>query len=400
MEFFLYILLAIVILLIMVVIHELGHYIAGKVLKFKINEFSVGFGPKIISKKRKSGEVFSLRLIPLGGYCAFEGETDTDTEIDKKNKKNIEQYADNTAQNDGNFAPKNIAVQNAESIASKNTLFNSEGAETVSRAFVDEKPWKRIIVFVAGGLFNLISAVIFSFICILIIGYAVPKVTQVYFVPQETLPYNQLIDGDEIVAVNGKNITIMNTFEDYTKGLKEGDAINVTIVRNGQQMEMQLKVQVIKIIDDNGIKSDYVGFGFKSDRIYDNGNFIDAVKYCVPFTGKLAWTIIGSFIDLLTGQVPLTSLSGPIGTIGLMAEYSANDWRNILLLLPIIASNLGLFNLLPIPALDGSKVVFTAIEWVRGKPVNRKVENMIHYIGLMALFAFVIIIDVVGMILR
>ena len=105
----------------MVIIHEFGHYIAGKILKFKINEFSVGFGPKLLSRKKKNGEVFSLRLIPLGGFCAFEGESETSDNPDV-------------------------------------------------RSFVDEKPWKRIIVLLAGGVFNLKSAVLFSFLFILIVG--------------------------------------------------------------------------------------------------------------------------------------------------------------------------------------------------------------------------------------
>ncbi len=109
---------------------------------------------------------------------------------------------------------------------------------------------------------------------------------------------------------------------------------------------------------------------------------------------------MGSFFDLITGKVALTALSGPIGTVSMMASVSRMNWRNIFMLLPLIASNLGLFNLLPIPALDGSKVVFTVIEWIRGKPINQKVENYIHTIGLLALMAFVVIVDIVGMVLR
>ena len=84
----------------------------------------------------------------------------------------------------------------------------------------------------------------------------------------------------------------------------------------------------------------------------------------------------------------------------MMASASAADWRNIFVLLPLIAANLGLFNLLPIPALDGSKVIFTVIEWIRGKPINRRVENTIHTVGLLLLFAFVIVVDIIGMVLR
>lgn len=350
---FLYILLAIVILLLMVVIHEFGHYIAGKILKFKINEFSVGFGPKLLSKTKKNGEVISLRLIPLGGFCAFEGETET-----------------------------------------------SENADV--RSFVDEKPWKRIIVLLAGGLFNLLSAVVFSFLFILIVGYATPHVTQVYYTDAEqTLPYCYLQEGDEIIKVNGKKINVMHSFEDYTSGLQLGDEVTVTVIRDETVQDIALTVQSVTVTTDDTTET-YNGFGFQSTREYTktSGNVGQAFLYCVPFTAKMSWTILGSFFQLITGKVAITSLTGPVGTVSMMASVSKMNWRNIFVLLPLIASNLGLFNLLPIPALDGSKVVFTIIEWIRGKPVNRKVENYIHMVGLLVLMAFVVIVDIVGMVLR
>ena len=89
-------------------------------------------------------------------------------------------------------------------------------------------------------------------------------------------------------------------------------------------------------------------------------------------------------------------MTGPVGTVGFMAELGMMDLRNFLVLLPLIAANLAIFNILPIPALDGSKIVFTAIEWIRGKPINRKVENIIHTVGLLLLFGFVIVIDLLG----
>ena len=108
---------------------------------------------------------------------------------------------------------------------------------------------------------------------------------------------------------------------------------------------------------------------------------------------KLSWLILGTFGDLIVGNIPLTDLAGPAGTIALMADLARTNWRNILILLPLIASNLGIFNLLPIPALDGSKVVFTLIEWIRGKPINQKVEGMIHTVGILLIFGLVIVLD-------
>ena len=366
----LYILLAIVILLVMVVIHEFGHYLAGKILKFKINEFSVGFGPKLFSRTKKNGEVFSLRLIPLGGYCAFEDEAGIGDEQPQQPFAELEEE------------------EKTETTAPQEHV----------RTFTEEKPWKRIIVLLAGGVFNLLSAVLFSFLFILIVGHATPTVEKVFVDPQTNAAYCALEKGDEIVRVNGKKINVMHSFEDYVGGAERGDEITVTVVRNGEQRKIVLTVQTIADQED-GTKS-YTGLGVQTGRKYHSGNVGAAFAYCIPFTAKLSWMILGSFFKLICGKISLTSLTGPIGTVGMMASVTKMNWRNIFVLLPLIAGNLGLFNLLPIPALDGSKVVFTLIEWIRGKPIDRKVENMIHTVGLMVLFAFVIVVDIVGMVLR
>lgn len=370
----LYILLAIVILLVMIVIHELGHYIAGKILKFKINEFSVGFGPKILSKTKKNGEVISLRAIPLGGFCAFAGETDTD---DEKPAEPFPETAEAPAAAQPDAAP----------------------ADAPERTFLEEKPWKRIIVLLSGGVANLLSAIVFAFIFIWAVGFTVPTVQQVYTAPDGSV-YNPLQTGDVIRAVNGKEVGIMHSYEDLIGGLKENDSATLTVERNGERITVNVTkkhIQSEAVDPDTGKTEtlDYVGLGFVSMSSFQKVGFGYALKYCVPYMFKLSWMILGSFGSMFTGKIPITDLSGPAGTVALMADLARANWRNIFILLPLIASNLGLFNLLPIPALDGSKVVFTAIEWIRGKPINRKVENMIHTVGILVLLGLVLILDLV-----
>lgn len=149
MKYFLFILIAVIILLLMIVIHELGHYVAGKIFKFKINEFSVGFGPKIFSKKnKKTGEVFSLRAVPLGGYCAFEDESGLEGD----------DSAEEVVDPDSVFpeiAPEPVMPPCVDPLKEK-----AEAAEK-PRSFTEEKPWKRIIVLAAGAFFNFVSAIIF-----------------------------------------------------------------------------------------------------------------------------------------------------------------------------------------------------------------------------------------------
>ena len=202
--YILFFLLAIVILLVMIVIHEFGHYIVAKALKFKVNEFSIGFGPNILSKtNEKTGEKFSLRAIPLGGYCAFEDDTD-------------------------------------------------ENGNENERAFNKEKPWKRILVLLAGGTFNLISAFIFTFLFVLIVGASYPVVGKVA-TDTHGNPYNPAVhEGDKIVAVNQVPLSAIN---DYSKLITAaGDTLTLTVIRDGEKEEITVTKQTIVYEDGSEAK--------------------------------------------------------------------------------------------------------------------------------------------------
>lgn len=377
MQYILYVLLAIIILLVMIVIHELGHYLAGKILKFKINEFSVGFGPKLLQRtSKKTGEKFTLRAIPLGGYCAFEDEDGLAQDKTAEAVAPIDPFADDLTTNDEvNFA-----------------TIETEAAP--NKSFVNEKPWKRIIVLLAGGTFNLISAVLFTFVFILAVGYQTGVVTKIE--DSRTL----LKVGDEIIAVNGQKIGVMHTYNELISPIGVDETATLTVKRDGVTITVSdVKMLTFTKTDEDGETQTYKYWGVSLKGVDNNGKILDALAYSVPYTGKLAWSILGSFGQLVTGKISLLNLSGPVGTVKMMAEVSRMNWRNILLLLPLIASNLGIFNLLPIPALDGAKVVFTVIEWIRKKPINRNVENMIHMIGLFILLGFVVVVDIVGLIM-
>lgn len=372
LSFIFYILIAILVLMVMITIHEAGHYVAGKILKFKINEFSIGFGPAIISKtNKKTGEKFSLRLVPLGGFCAFEDEEGLNEQKEIENP----------------FEEENKVVETK--VEDKDEL----------KPFVKQAPWKRIIVLISGGLANLLSAFIFSFIFILVVGYATPTVQKLQANPDTGINYAQeLCIGDKIIAVDGTPITVMNSYDELMG--KTADSVNFTVIRNGETLTVVVNKQTIKYenLDTNGVwDGTYVSYdgkiGFSAGYEYVKDISI-AFKEFVPYTFKLSFLVLESIFMMFTGQIPVTEMTGTIGTIAFMAEQAQTNWRSIFLLLPLIASNLGIFNLLPIPALDGSKVVFTTIEWIRGKPISRKVESIIHLVGLFALLAFVLIIDI------
>lgn len=439
MQYLGYIVLSLLILLLMVLIHEAGHYTVAKIFGFTIEEFSVGFGPKIFSKRRKNGELFSLRMLPLGGYCAFLGE-DEETEEDrqkaaasKRRKKksndsgaNADVIVENNASVDNNSQSQSVDKteqedllsfvmrKNAEEEYEKRERIDAElSAESVeeqkpirldkdgnpAKTFNQQKPYKRILVLLGGVVFNFLSAIIFSLIYIWSVGYPAPVVTEIYN-NDAGVPYNAEFNvGDVILSVDGKDVSVMKTFNELVADVDAEKEIVIEVLRDGETVEIHAAKKSINAIDDDGNPYTYIGFGFLSQNEYIGRNAGSAFKYCVPYTFKLSWSILGSFGELLTGKVPITSVSGPIGSINTMAQLSIANWRNILILLPLLASNLAIFNLLPFPALDGARIVFTIVEWIRGKPLNRKVEGTIHFVGMVVLLLFVLIVDILSFVL-
>ena len=350
----LYILLAIVVLLLMIMIHETGHYLVGKLLKFKIEEYSIGFGKPIFQKTLKSGEVFSLRWIPLGGFCAFKGEDeDEDKEATEEEKK---------------------------------LYFNSYA------------PWKRLLVLISGALFNFVSGIIFTLILLLSVGSGICKITDIV---AKNGNETKLMKGDIILEVDGDEPTFINGGIVNLMADKDvGEEIILTINRDGEIMDISVEKyqdyqldengDVVKDKDGNpvvagkivGITTEYVKYGFGA-----------ALLKCVPYTFQMAWECLVVLGDLVTGQIGIDSVGGPITTVSTIATSTQANMKNLLLLFPLIAVNLAVFNLLPIPALDGARAVFVLIEWIFRKPVPRDIEGKIHTVGIFALFALVIIID-------
>lgn len=412
----LYIALAIVVLLFMILIHEFGHYTAGKLLKFKINEFSIGFGKAIFKKTKKNGEVFSLRIFPLGGFCAFEGEDD-----DKPETKG---------------------------------------------AFNSQKPWKRLIVLFMGAFFNFLSAIIFAAILLMTFGYS-DRVQVVNVVPPAHIVETNadwLKEGDVIHAVNGKETNFINDeyFITMITNFKAEEDFVVSVYRNGENVDLTIHKSWFeldsnqddvygKVYSLNGedffIKQDATTGVYKLHNVkYPDGKtttfdsetnlitltfsengaefketfklefdaennpiltsakigvstknyvygFFEAIGKTFEFCFGWAWKILKAIFQLITGQTALADMGGTITTVKFMATASQTNIANLLLLIPVISINLAVFNLLPIPALDGARMVFVLIEWIRKKPIDRKLEGKIHFIGLMVLFGFVIVMD-------
>lgn len=368
--------LAIGILLAMVTVHEFGHYVVGKLLHFKINEFSVGFGPALFKKRsKKTGELFALRVVPLGGYCAFDGEDD---------------YEENEEKEEKETAQKEKEEQNGY-------------PEPKGERFNDQPPWKRILVLVAGATMNYLLALLL--IIIMFAGIGRPVYSVVVEKPEQTAALDVqtnetdgaigLQTGDVILKINGKNVYMITDYLDALDGEKAGAEIPVLVLSDG---ELVTRTLVLAVNANFANMSDTQTL-LKAMNIYglytvtEKQSFFPAVGHSVVYSLKIGSTVLRSLGELLTGKLGISAMGGPVTTISLTAQAASSGLMSFLNIAAFIGVNLAVFNLLPVPALDGCKVIFCLIEWIRKKPVNRKVETIINLVGIIFLFGFAILVD-------
>lgn len=354
------VLLAILILLAMITVHEFGHYVAGKALKFDITEFAIGFGPKLYSRKsKKTGEVFSIRALPLGGFCAFDGE-------------------DNESRSEN--------------------------------AFNKKAPWKRIIVLIAGPLFNYLFALILIFIFMFAFGQQVIKIVNMAdYEGENAAIYAEysLQEGDVILSVEGRDAYSIMDMMTALSGKKEGDMATALVIRNGEESEITIVLR--SDCDFNNSSEDnklWSALGVKP-LIRENGKpawyyttvghrvgFFTTIGNSFVYSFRVAGSIFKVLGELLTGHLGIDAMGGPITTIKMTSVAASSSLQNFFIIAAYIGVNLAVFNLLPIPALDGSKVVFCLIEMIFRKPVPRKIEAVIHAVGFVLILGFAVLVDI------
>ncbi|MDR0462593.1 MAG: site-2 protease family protein [Christensenellaceae bacterium] len=370
MMMFVYVLVAILTLLFMITVHEVGHYLAAKLLKFRVNEFAIGFGKAIFKHtNKKTGEIFSLRMFPLGGFCAFEGEGDAGSPgANKTATQTLE------GPHVGKGGHRTTAVR-----------FTPDGKPITP--FNEMAPWKRLIVLFSGAFFNFICAVVFSIILVGAMGYyQQAKITKV---DSASHLNGTLKTGDIVKEVNGKKFTFLNNFQSRIAPFKINEEFKMTIVRDGQTKQVTVKKAQIDPIDGER----YWALGISSEVSFIKLGFGGAIEKGFVFSGELVWMMLKLLGQMATFKVSFSQMGGTFSTISVMGQAISTSWMTILILIPLISVNLAVVNLLPIPALDGARMVFVLIEWVRGKPVNPELENRIHMIGLFILFGFMILLD-------
>ena len=341
----LYVLLALLMLGVLIMIHEFGHFAAARLCGIEVKEFSIGFGKQLWGHMGKRGTQFSLRLIPLGGYCMFYGDTDDDPKGEKQDD------------------PRN---------------------------FTKKAVWKRMLVTIAGPAMNAVLGFVLA--VILMVGYGAEADTPFLHSVDEGMPAYEagMRAGDVFVRIGDVELTEA-TAQDVSNAIGaygEGQEIPVTMLRDGQEMDFVITPYyneeagryMIGITIQQGAKKLPLG------RV---------IPEAWNLTADAAVAIVKALGKLVTTGEGLDQSAGPVGIVSMVAQETRTGGLPVYLQLAMFISvNLGLMNLLPIPGLDGSRLIFLAIEGVRGKPVNQNVEAMIHLagyvllLGLMLFFTF------------
>ena len=355
---FLYILLAIFAFGLLIVLHELGHFLTARLFGVGINEFSIGMGPKLFSwkgkpRKGKDGEVhpitegeeapctvYSVRALPFGGYVSMVGEDD-----------------------------------------------NSEDPT----AFSGKPAWQRLLIVLAGPLMNVLLGFLLMLIIVLSSARLATNTVAVFDEGAVSQLYG-LQAGDTIIEVGDVSVHTGNevVYEIMNQGRVEADegfvAIDITVLRDGEEV-------FLPGVRFPSMETEGVLFGSADFRVYGEEKSLSSViKHTFFRSVSTVKMIFDQLIDLVGGRYGLNAVSGPIGITQEVATAAQTGWMNFIYLMAVITINLGIFNLLPLPALDGGRLLFILIELIAGRPVDKKVEGYIHLVGLLLLFGLMILI--------
>lgn len=344
------ILFAILIFSIVVIIHELGHFLFAKWNGIHVFEFSLGMGPTIL-KKQYGETLYCLKILPLGGSCMMgeDGEASTDL-VDDDGDEDSE-------------CKTNLRIGN----------------------FNEKSVWARISVIFGGPLFNFILAFICAVIMVSWIGYDAPTVG--YIAEGSAAEEAGMLVGDRITKLGDKNINLWREVTTYLQ-VYPTEELGIEFVRDDVKYSLIIKP---RYDEESGRQL----MGIAGDS-YTKGTFIENIKYGVYTVKYYMLSVIDSLKMMISGMVSMDQVSGPVGIVDQVGQtYEASvevGWDAVVLnmihLIVLLSANLGVMNLLPIPALDGGRLVFLIIEAISGKRVPPDKEGMIHLFGFAALMLF------------
>lgn len=421
------VILAILVLSIIVIVHEFGHFIIAKANGITVVEFSIGFGPKLIHFRKGETE-YCIKALPFGGACTMLGDEFLEMSVIQSEEDDDEELTDE------------------EKEAKKRKLAIENGYD-MEKSFASKSVWARIAVIAAGPVFNFLLAFVCAVVIVGSLGYDPCDIDVI----KDNSPATEagLQEGDVITKVNGHKVTFYRDFYFY-RAYNADKTLNITFTRDGEKMTTtvtpqhikQQKYQVGIMMNENclissvtkdspaekaGLKANDVikavdgtamenssnvtvepkmvevesydtGFVVYGDRVKTSP--IGTLKYSVEEVGYSVKTVIQSLGMLFTGKIGFDSLLGPVGTVSTMSEIVEESkadgafyvFLNLMNLAALISANLGVMNLLPIPALDGGRLVFLIIEALRGKPVKREHEGIVNFIGMILLVILMVVV--------
>lgn len=324
------ILIAILFFELIIIIHEGGHFVAARLMKIKVNEFSIGMGPKLIQFK-KGDTKYTLRLILFGGYCAMEGESeDSDDE----------------------------------------------------NSFAKKKVWQRFFVVVAGALMNLILG--FLVIVIMLSSGSLIGTTEIAKFDDKAVSSATLKQGDIIKSIDGMRVY---TSTDVTTGLSRSgdDTLDMTVLRDGKTLDLKVKFNMEKYEGRNFINMDFWLVGNKKTV---GGVINESFKEWISFTRM----VFLSVHDMIVGKYGLSDLAGPVGTVSVVSTAVKTSAYSMLRIMALLTINVGLFNLFPIPALDGWRLFLLIFEGIFKRKLPDKWDWAINAVGLVLLLGLMCVI--------
>ncbi len=316
---------AILIFSLIIFVHELGHFLAARLFGVTVHEFAIGMGPAIFRRKGKGETTYSLRAIPMGGYCQMEGE-------------------DEESDDPGSFSKK--------------------------------KPWPRIVILASGVLMNLLLGflIVLALTATTAISTGGLPSTVVESVDPESSAAAFLQPGDRIVAVNDRSV---HSRRDLGFELSRTNGAETTLTFRRGEEEITRSFTPMEVTYEDGSKGHIVGFYIDMEPI-GLWNILREAFYETVWMAKLVFVSLGM---LLKGQVGMQDMSGPVGVVYAMNTVARSGWLNFLFFAAFLAVNIGVMNLLPLPALDGGRIFFVLVEIIFGKPIPKEKEGWIHFVG-------------------
>ncbi len=372
-----YLLLTLLLLSVMVVIHELGHFLFAKLFKVTVLEFSIGMGPAIFTTARKK-----KKTDDGGNSIGNTFHSSQDESVDAAQ----EVVSHNKAIDPEN--QKTVFSIRAFPVGGYVRMAGEDEASTDANAFCNKKVWQRFLITVAGPVMNILLGILCMFTLVGIDciqdGYLASNVVGEFF-EESTSDQSGLMVGDKIVKIDG--VYVHTGQEVVYEILNNGyEPIDIVVVRNGERVLLEnVEFPTEETAGTTiGNRDFYV--------LKEDISFVSVVKHSIFRSVSSVKIIVDGIKDLLTGRYGAEAVSGPVGMAGAVGDAAKIGPYSLLNLFTLITMNLGVFNLLPLPALDGGRIIFLLIEMVRRKPVKKEVEGMINTVGLLVLLALMLFV--------